>query len=63
MVGAARVAATTRYTGQDKYDHWGEADRLANRLMDALERHGASFEEIGGHEPNSVFNAYPPTSQ
>ena len=59
---AARVTVTARYTGQDGYDQWGEAQNLANKLMDVLEPLGVGFEEIGGREPNCAFDAYPPPS-
>lgn len=58
----ARVTVTARYTGQDKYEHWGEAQALANKLMDVLEPLGVGFEEIEGQEPNCAFDAYPPAS-
>lgn len=58
--GAARVTVTARFTGQDKFDHWGEAQALANKLMDVLEPLGVGFEEIDGREPNCAFDAYPP---
>lgn len=61
--GAARVTVVAQYTGQDKYDQWGQAQRLANQVMDALERHGAGFEEIDGREPSCVFDVYPPTGR
>lgn len=58
---AAKVTVTARSTGQqDKYDHWNDAQQLANRLMDALERQGATFEDIPGREPNCVFETYMP---
>lgn len=57
---AARVTVTARFTGQDKYDQWGEAQALANKLMDVLEPLGVGFEEIDGREPNCAFDAYPP---
>lgn len=59
--GAARVTVSARYAGQDKYVQWDEAQRLANRLMDVLEKHGAQFEEITAREPNCAFDAFPPT--
>lgn len=58
--GAARVTVTARFTGQDGYDQWGEAQNLANKLMDVLEPLGVGFEEIDGREPNCAFDAYPP---
>ncbi|MFF5019530.1 hypothetical protein [Streptomyces sp. NPDC001165] len=60
---AARVTVTARFTGQDKYDHWGESHKLANRLMGVLEENGAGFEEIEGHEPNCVFDVFPPADR
>lgn len=60
--GAARVEVTARYTGQDKYEQWGEAQELANKLMDVLEPLGVGFEEIDGREPNCAFDVYPPGS-
>lgn len=57
---AARVTVTARFTGQHKYDQWGEAQAFANKLMDVLERLGTGFEEIEGREPNCAFDAYPP---
>lgn len=57
---AARVTVTARFTGQDKYEQWGEAQELANKLMDVLEPLGVGFEEIEGREPNCAFDAYPP---
>lgn len=59
--GAARVEVTALYTGQDAYDQWGEAQNLANKLMDVLETLGVGFEEIEGREPNCAFDAYPPS--
>lgn len=59
---AARVEVTALFTGQDKYEQWGEAQNLANRLMDVLEPLGVGFEEIDGREPNCAFDAYPPAS-
>lgn len=58
--GAARVTVTARFTGQDGYGQWGEAQNLANKLMDVLEPLGVGFEEIDGREPNCAFDAYPP---
>lgn len=58
--GAARVTVTARFTGQDAYEQWGEAQTLANKLMDVLEPLGVGFEEIDGREPNCAFDAYPP---
>lgn len=58
--GAARVTVTARFTGQDAYEQWGEAQALANKLMDVLEPLGVGFEEIDGREPNCAFDAYPP---
>ncbi|MET8681988.1 hypothetical protein ABZW18_31530 [Streptomyces sp. NPDC004647] len=52
-----------QFTGQDKYEHWGEAQALAYRLMRALEQRGAGLEEIDGHEPNCVFEVYPPITE
>jgi hypothetical protein len=60
---AARVTVTARFTGQDKYEQWGEAQALANKLMDVLEPLGVGFEEINGREPNCAFDAYPPDSE
>lgn len=57
---AARVTVTARYTGQDAYEQWGEAQALANKLMDVLEALGSGFEEIEGREPNCAFDVYPP---
>lgn len=57
---AARVTVTACFTGQDKYEHWGEAQALANKLMDVLEPLGVGFEEIEGREPNCAFDAYLP---
>ena len=59
---AARVTVTARFTGQDKYEQWGEAQALANKLMDVLEPLGVGFEEIEGREPNCAFDAYLPAS-
>jgi hypothetical protein len=59
---AARVTVTARYTGQDAYEQWGEAQALANTLMDVLEPLGVGFEEIDGREPNCAFDAYTPAS-
>ncbi|MET7457699.1 hypothetical protein ABZT03_38790 [Streptomyces sp. NPDC005574] len=59
---AARVTVTARFTGQDKYEQWGEAQALANKLMDVLEPLGVGFEEIEGREPNCAFDAYPPSA-
>lgn len=59
--GAARVTVTARLAEQDAYDHWGEAQNLANKLMDVLEPLGVGFEEIEGREPNCAFDAYPPS--
>ena len=58
---AARVTVTARFIGQDAYGQWGEAQELANKLMDVLEPLGAGFEEIGGREPNCAFDVYPPS--
>jgi hypothetical protein len=58
--GAARVTVTARFTGQDGYEQWGEAQALANKLMDVLEPLGVGFEEIEGREPNCAFDVYPP---
>jgi hypothetical protein len=58
--GAARVTVTARFTGQDAYEQLGEAQALANKLMDVLEPLGVGFEEIEGREPNCAFDAYPP---
>lgn len=60
---AARVTVTARYTGQDADEQWGEANELANKLMDVLEPLGVGFEEIDGREPNCAFDAYPPASK
>lgn len=60
---AARVTVTARFAGQDKYDQWGEAQALANNLMDVLEPLGVGFEEVEGREPNCAFDAYPPASK
>lgn len=60
--GAARVTVTARFTGQDAYEQWGEANELANKLMDVLEPLGVGFEEIEGRKPNCAFDAYPPAS-
>lgn len=60
--GAARVTVTARLAEQDAYDQWGEAQNLANKLMDVLEPLGVGFEEIEGREPNCAFDAYPPAS-
>lgn len=60
--GAARVTVTARFTGQDQYEQWGEAQALANKLMDVLEPLGVEFEEIEGREPNCAFDAHPPAS-
>lgn len=60
--GAARVTVTARFTGQDAYAQWGEAQTLANKLMDVLEPLGVGFEEIDGREPNCAFDAYPPSA-
>jgi hypothetical protein len=60
--GAARVTVTARFTGQDKYEQWGEAQTLANKLMDVLEPLGVGFEEVEDREPNCAFDAYPPAS-
>lgn len=60
--GAARVTVTARFTGQDAYEQWGEAQTLANKLMDVLEPLGVGFEEVDGREPNCAFDAYPPAS-
>jgi hypothetical protein len=57
---AARVAVTARFTGQVGYEQWGEAQALANKLMDVLEPLGVGFEEIEGREPNCAFDVYPP---
>ncbi|MEU5596837.1 hypothetical protein [Streptomyces sp. NPDC020298] len=62
VAGAARVTVTARFTGQDKYEQWGEAQALANKLMDVLEPLGVGFEEIEGREPNCAFDAYPPST-
>lgn len=59
---AARVTVTARYVGQDAYEQWGEANELANKLMDVLEPLGVGFEEIDGREPNCAFDAYPPSA-
>jgi hypothetical protein len=59
---AARVTVTAQFTGQDQYKQWGEARRLAGRLMDVLQPLGVGFEEIKGREPNCAFDAYPPDS-
>lgn len=59
---AARVTVTARYAEQDKYEQWGEAQALANKLMDVLEPLGVGFEEIEGREPNCAFDAYPPSA-
>jgi hypothetical protein len=58
---AARVTVTARFTGQDGYEQWAEAQALAHKLMDVLEPLGVGFEEIEGREPNCAFDAYPPT--
>jgi hypothetical protein len=60
---AARVTVTARYTGQDAYEQWGEAQALANKLMNVLESLGVGFEEIEGREPNCAFDAYPPNER
>ena len=64
--GAARVTVTAQFVGQDQpqdqYKQWGEARRLAGRLMDVLEPLGVGFEEIDGREPNCAFDAYPPSA-
>lgn len=60
---AAKVTVTARFTGQDKYDHWNEARRLANQVMDVLEKRGAWFEEIDGQEPDCVFEVYVPADR
>ena len=60
--GAARVTVTARYVGQDAYEQWGEANDLANKLMDVLEPLGVGFEEVEGREPNCAFDAYPPSA-
>ena len=60
--GAARVTVTARFTGQGGYEQWGEAQDLANKLMDVLEPLGVGFEEVEGREPNCAFDAYPPAS-
>jgi hypothetical protein len=60
---SARVTVTARFTGQDQYKQWGEARRLAGRLMDVLQPLGVGFEEIKGREPNCAFDAYPPDSE
>ncbi|MFJ1837823.1 hypothetical protein ACIOJ9_28635 [Streptomyces sp. NPDC088175] len=60
---AAKVTVTARYTGQDKYEHWNEARRLADQVMDVLWKNGAWFEEIEGHEPACVFEAYLPADR
>lgn len=57
--GTAVVTVTARYTGQDKYEDWGTAWQLANRLMDELQRLGAGLEERAGQEPNCVFTVHP----
>jgi hypothetical protein len=59
---AARVTVTARFTGQDGYEQWGEAQAFANKLMDVLEPLGVGFEEIEGREPNCAFDAYPPST-
>ncbi|WP_460071100.1 hypothetical protein [Streptomyces sp. YKOK-I1] len=60
--GAARVEVTAHYTGQGSYEQWGQAQTLANRLMDVLEPLGAGFEEIDGREPNCAFDVWPPSA-
>ena len=59
---AARVTVTARFTGQDAYEQWGEAQALANKLMDVLEPLGVGFEAIDGREPNCAFDAHPPSA-
>lgn len=61
--GAARVTVTARFAGQNAYEQWGEAQALANKLMDVLEPLGVGFEEIDGREPNCAFDAYPPNEE
>jgi hypothetical protein len=58
----ARVTVTARFTGQEGYEQWGEAQALANKLMDVLEPLGVGFEEIEGREPNCAFDVYPPSA-
>jgi len=45
---AARVTVTARFTGQDGYEQWGEAQALASELMDVLEPLGVGFEGLRG---------------
>ena len=61
--GTATLTATARFTGQDAYDHWDEAQELGHRLLDVLERLGATSEEVHGREPNHVVTVYPPSDR
>lgn len=61
--GTARVTVTAKFRGQDSYEHLAEAERLANHLMDILERHGATFEEIQDREPNCAFDVHTPDGE
>ncbi|MEU3447237.1 hypothetical protein AB0H29_08400 [Streptomyces thermolilacinus] len=58
--GTATLTATAKFTGQDKYEHWGEAQTLAYRLLGVLTAAGAGWEDGPGREPDHVLTIYPP---
>jgi len=59
--GSVRVTGIAKFTGQDKYDHWNEARIIAQKAVDVLERQGAGWAELDGHEPNWAVDVFLPS--